>query len=233
MQTIWQFRFTVRFGIAEEDEEDDALLGPLSLTTFHHYKCRHFPRLCQFSAPFCPCHSLFSHSSRHLHNTAAVSLHSVTSAHELCYHLLPSTTRTFRREKKETSSQSAVLISDICKTCDHLHCLCSSSSTELDNSLNDNCQRCCVHTLSFDKERGRQKWTISDFKAKFRKDAPSLSYLLIGQRCKMRLVQLLKLWLLYVANYQLHLTLPRWRLLLLLFRWLLLVVDLEKWKRKW
>lgn len=143
MQTIWQFRFTVRFGIAEEEEED-ALLGPLSLTTFH-YKCRHFPRLCQF-CPFLPL-SLTSVILVDIFTTLLQCHYTlVTSAHELCYHLLQSTTRrrSDGREKKETSSQSAVLISDICKTCDHLHCLCSSSSTELDNSLNGNCLRCVL-----------------------------------------------------------------------------------------
>ena len=102
MQTIWQFRFTVRFGIAEEDEEEDALLGPLSLSTFHHHKCRHFPRLCQFSAPFCPCHSLFSHSSRHLRSTAAVSLH---TSDQCSWAVLSSAAvddkKTFRRERKK------------------------------------------------------------------------------------------------------------------------------------
>ncbi len=91
------------------------------------------------------------------------------------------------------------------------------------------------HSLdSFDKERGRQEWTISNFKAKFRKDASSSSYLLIGQSKMQDAARATAetLVLLYVANYQLHLTLPRW-LLQLLFRWLLLVVDLEKWKRKW
>ncbi len=185
------------------------------------------------SAPFCPCHSLFSHSSRHLHNTAAVSL--LHTSDQCSWAVLSSAAvddKNVPKRKKKLLVKVRCSLATFAK-CDHLHCLCSSS-TELDNSLNDNCQRCCVHTLSFDKERGRQKWTISNFKAKFRKDASSSSsYLLIGQRCKMRLVQLLKLWLLYVANYQLHLTLPRWLLGLLLFRWLLLVVDLEKWKRKW